>query len=144
MVLDPTIANWALVPVGKKEAMWQLLSGTFFLPRGTTEKVKYYATKMLGEAFRRWKSHLNTEYVQKGRTPFSEFGDITPAQWEEFVRQKTTEEALALSLKSRTSTEQHTQSPSWARWVPKEGGPMAASKRGGNSCRAAGSLRKIG
>jgi len=30
MVLDPTIANWALVPAGKKEAMWQLLSGTFF------------------------------------------------------------------------------------------------------------------
>ena len=66
MVLDPTIANWALVPAGKKEAMWQLLSGTFVLPRGTTEKVKYYATKMLGEAFRRWKSRLNTEYVEKG------------------------------------------------------------------------------
>ena len=29
-VLDPTIANWALVLAGKKEAMWQLLSGTFF------------------------------------------------------------------------------------------------------------------
>ena len=101
MILDPTIANWVLVPAGKKEAMWQLLSGTFVLPRGTTEKVKYYATKMLGEAFRRWKSHLITEYVQKGQTPFSEFGDITPAQWEEFVRQKTTEEALALSQKNR-------------------------------------------
>jgi len=63
MVLDPTIANWALFPAGKKEAMWELLSGTFVRPRGTTEKVKYYATKMLGEAFRRWKSHLNTEYV---------------------------------------------------------------------------------
>ena len=33
MVLDPTIANWALVPVGKKEAMWQLLSGTFFFAK---------------------------------------------------------------------------------------------------------------
>jgi len=63
MVLDPTIANWALVPVGKKEAMWQLLSGTFVLSRRTTEKVKYYATKMLGESFCRWKSHLNTEYL---------------------------------------------------------------------------------
>ena len=79
MVLDPTIANWALVHAGKKEAMWQLLSGTFILRRGTTEKVKYYVTKMLDEAFCRWKSHLNTEYVQKGRTPFSEFGDITLA-----------------------------------------------------------------
>ena len=54
---------------------------------------------MLGETFCRWKSELNTRYVQKGRTPFADYGDITPAQWEEFVRQKTTEEALALSQK---------------------------------------------
>jgi hypothetical protein len=54
---------------------------------------------MLGETFRRWKSELNTQYVKKGRTPFTDYGDITPAQWEEFVRQKTTEEALALSQK---------------------------------------------
>jgi len=86
---------------GQERSNVAVLSGTFVLPRGTTEKVKYYAMKMLGEAFRWWKSHLNTEYIQKGRTPFSEFGDITPAQWEEFVRQKTTEEALALSQKNR-------------------------------------------
>ena len=97
MVLDPTIPNWTLVPAGKKEAMWQLLSTTFALPRGTTNKVKYYATKMLGESFRLGKSQLNTQYVQKGRTPFADLGDITPAQWEEFVRQKTIEEATALS-----------------------------------------------
>ena len=29
----------------------------------------------------------------------ADFGDITSAQWEEFVRQKTTEQALALSQK---------------------------------------------
>ena len=54
---------------------------------------------MLSETFRRWKSELNIRYVKKGLTPFADFGDITPAQWEEFVRQKTTEEALALSQK---------------------------------------------
>ena len=32
VVLDPTIPNWMLVPEGKKEAMWQLLSRTFILP----------------------------------------------------------------------------------------------------------------
>ena len=31
--------------------------------------------------------------------PFAEYGDITLAQWEEFVWQKTTEEAIALSQK---------------------------------------------
>jgi len=39
----------------------------------------------------------NTRYVQKGRTQFEDYGDITLAHWEKFVRQKTTEEALALS-----------------------------------------------
>ena len=59
--------------------------------------MKHYARKMLGETFHRWKSELNVRYVKKGLTPFADYGDITPAQWEEFVRQKTTEQALALS-----------------------------------------------
>ena len=79
--------------------MWQLLSRTFILPRGTREQVRHYALKMLGETFRWWKSELNILYVQKGRTPFADYRDITPAQWEEFVRQKTTEEVTALSQK---------------------------------------------
>jgi hypothetical protein len=37
MVLDPTIPNWPLVPEGRKEAMWQLLSRTFILSRGSIE-----------------------------------------------------------------------------------------------------------
>ena len=76
-----------------------IVEQNFILPRGTREQVRHYALKMLGETFRRWKSELNTRYVQKGRTPFADYGDITPAQWEEFVRQKTTKEAVALSQK---------------------------------------------
>jgi hypothetical protein len=49
MVLDLTIPDWLTVPEGKKEAMWQLLSKTFILPRGTKDKVKHYASKMVGE-----------------------------------------------------------------------------------------------
>ena len=56
--------------------------------------------KMLGETFHRWKSDLNTKYVQKGLTPFVDYGAITKA-WEEFVRQKTSKEALALSQRNR-------------------------------------------
>ena len=63
--------------------------------------MKHYAKKMLGESFRRWKSELNTKYVQKGLTPFANYGDITPQQWEEFVRQKNSEESLALSKRNR-------------------------------------------
>jgi hypothetical protein len=55
---------------------------------------------MLGEGFRRWKSDLNTKYVKKVRTPFADYGEITQAQWEEFVRQKSTEQSLSLSKKN--------------------------------------------
>ena len=61
--------------------------------------MKHYARKMIGETFHRWKSELNVRYVKKGLTPFADFKDITPALWEEYVRQKTTEEDLALSQK---------------------------------------------
>jgi len=105
MVLDPTIPDWPTVPEGRKEAMWQMLRQTFILPRGTQDRVRHYARKMLGESFRRWKSELNTKYVKTGRTPFADYGEITQAQWEEFVRQKSTEQSLALSKKN---TEQAT------------------------------------
>ena len=39
--VDPTIPKWTLVPEGRKETMWQLLSRTFILPRGTRDKVKH-------------------------------------------------------------------------------------------------------
>ena len=52
---------------------------------------------MMGESFRCWRSELNKKYIQKGLTPFNEFGNITPSQWEELVAQKTSLEALELS-----------------------------------------------
>jgi hypothetical protein len=37
------------------------------------------------------------QVVQKGREPFPDYGKITQAQWEEFVQNNTSEEALTLS-----------------------------------------------
>ena len=54
----------------------------------------------MGESFRRWRSELNKKYIQKGFTPFNEFGKITPSQWEELVAQKTSPEALELSARN--------------------------------------------
>ena len=100
MVLDPTIPDWPTVPEGRKEAMWQMLRQTFILPRGTQDRVSHYARKMLGESSRRWKSEFNSKYVKQGRTPFADYVEITQEQWEEFVRQKSTEQSLALSKKN--------------------------------------------
>ena len=52
---------------------------------------------MMEESFRCWRSELNKKYIQNGLTPFNEFGNITPSQWEELVAQKTSSEALELS-----------------------------------------------
>ena len=54
----------------------------------------------MGESFRRWRSELNKNYIQKGLTPFNEFGKITPSQWEELVAQKTLPEALELNARN--------------------------------------------
>ena len=60
----------------------------FRFPEGKQELVKN-AFKIMGESFQRWRSELNKKYIQKGLTPFNEFGNITPSQWEELVAQKT-------------------------------------------------------
>ena len=62
--------------------------------------MKKDAFRMMGESFRRWRSELNTKYIQKGLTPFNEFGKITPSHWEELVAQKTSPEALELSARN--------------------------------------------
>ena len=54
----------------------------------------------MGESFRHWRSELNKKYIQKGLTPFNEFGNITPSQWEELVAQKTSPEALEFSARN--------------------------------------------
>ena len=42
---------------------------------------------------------IECSVCKNGLTPYADYGDITPAQWEVFVRQKTTKEAVALSQK---------------------------------------------
>nr|TKV93837.1 hypothetical protein SEVIR_9G255400v2 [Setaria viridis] len=102
-ILDPSISDWLLVPEGRKEAMWKLLKQIFILPRSEELRkcVKHYTRKQLDESFRQWRSELNDKYVKKGLTPFNEYGSITPAQWDEFVRQKISPKALALIQRNR-------------------------------------------
>ena len=55
---------------------------------------------MMEESFQHWRLELYKKYIQKGLTPFNEFGNITPSQWEELVAQKTSPEALELSARN--------------------------------------------
>ena len=98
--LDPTIQDWKKVPQGKKLEMWELIGKSFKFPKNTDmEKVYKRTVLTLGECFRRWKCELN-KLVQDGK-PKPEGYKITDAQWAEFVRQKTTADAIATSEKQR-------------------------------------------
>jgi hypothetical protein len=55
---------------------------------------------MMGQSFRHWRSELNTNYIQKGLTPFHVYGKITPTQWALLVAKKTSLEALAKSAQN--------------------------------------------
>ena len=72
----------------------------FWFPEGSHQLVKHQALKIMGESFQHYKSNLNNNYIQKGLTPFNEFGHITPNQWADFVAQKTSPKALALSARN--------------------------------------------
>ena len=98
--LNPAISNWKEVPEKKKDELWdKQLKLNFRFPEGKHELVKN-AFKIMGESFRRWRSELNKKYIQKGLTPFNEFGNITPSQWEELVAQKTSPGELPLVAKA--------------------------------------------
>ncbi|KAJ1277627.1 hypothetical protein BS78_04G018000 [Paspalum vaginatum] len=61
------------------------------------EKCKKYALQQFGQAYHQWKTDLNASFVKTGRSPLTEFGRITPAQWDKFVRQRTTPKAITKS-----------------------------------------------
>ena len=95
--LDPSINDWRSVTEGTKTFLWKQVKKVFQFPRGTEDLARSFAMKQTGLSFRRWRSELNTKYLQQGRTPFQDYGKITQAQWDAFVAAKKTEDALALS-----------------------------------------------
>jgi formylglycine-generating enzyme required for sulfatase activity len=68
-------------------------------PDGVDEgSVKRATLISMERLFRRWKSDMNKKYVKKQLVPKHK-GQITQAQWKEFVKQKTEPETLAISDK---------------------------------------------
>jgi hypothetical protein len=103
--LNPAIRFWSGkhgMPEAKKQELWdEWLMNTFRLPTGTHELVKRHAYKIIGNIFQRWRADLNKRFIQRGLTPFYEFGNITHNQWAQLVAKKTSPEALTLSARNR-------------------------------------------
>ena len=105
--MNPAIPNWKEVPEKKKDELWdKQLKLNFRFSEGKQELVKMLS--------RSWESHSDVgrwsstrSISKKGLTPFNEFGNITPSQWEELVAQKTSPEAIELSARNTELTKRN-------------------------------------
>jgi hypothetical protein len=110
--LNPAIRNWKDYPEEKKNKMWdEYLIKNFRFLKGTHALVKHRALQMMGQSFRRWRSELNIKYIQKGLTPYNEYGNITPTQWVFLIDEKTSEAAKAISAKNREQAKKNQHHP---------------------------------
>jgi hypothetical protein len=92
-IVEITWKDWKKVPESRNNSCWMSLQSKFEYPEGTDDdKAKDYALNTMGKLWRNWKTNLNKKYVQKGLTPFKDYGRITQAQWDEFVALKTSAE----------------------------------------------------
>ena len=89
-----------------KKSLWEKLMANFTLPEEVDPEnkviernVKKWALKKMGDLFKNWKKNLNLDFVQKGLTPDWKLGKYSKIknQWADFVKYKTSEEALKRS-----------------------------------------------
>jgi hypothetical protein len=93
-----TTSNWKNVPKATKDALWAKVKEKFAFPEGMENIASTFAEGLCGRAHRNLRSVLNTEFVQKGKDVRALYGNIPLEVWEEFVEQKKTIEAVALSV----------------------------------------------
>src|SRR5436190_17629956 len=89
--------DWRKVPKEDKDYIWQNWIKWFRVPVGTEPEVQKWVMKTANKAFKDWKSDLNIDYMQKGRSPFKKYGMITLDDWVAFVEKKSSEAAKLLS-----------------------------------------------
>nr|TKW13816.1 hypothetical protein SEVIR_5G125600v2 [Setaria viridis] len=106
-----TTSNWKNVPTTTKDVLWATLKEKFTFLEGQEDSTRKFAEGLLGRCFRNWRSILNTDYVKKGKNARNNFGRIPLEMWEEFVQQKNTLEAKALSEENTRKDMKATENP---------------------------------
>uniref|UniRef100_K3YZC1 Uncharacterized protein n=1 Tax=Setaria italica TaxID=4555 RepID=K3YZC1_SETIT len=92
-----TASNGKNVPTTTKDVLWATLKEKFTFLEGQEDSARKFAEDLHGRCFRNWRSILNTEYVKKDKNAWDDFSRIPPQMWKEFVQQKNTPEAKALT-----------------------------------------------
>jgi hypothetical protein len=94
-----TVHDLRLMPQTTKEQLLRNITEKIKYPDGVDEEFVKTATLIsIVRLFHRWKSDMNRKYVKKQLVP-KHVDKITQAQWEEFVKQKTEPQTLAISDK---------------------------------------------
>jgi hypothetical protein len=84
-----------------EETLWGLIKEHYIFPSEEEQIDKNATMKTISNALRRFKHALNKYYVQRGLSPLNQFGYITSNEWDTFVLQHTTPEAIALTIKMK-------------------------------------------
>jgi hypothetical protein len=80
-----------------QETIWGFIKEHYIFPSKTEKIGKNSMMKTIFNALQRFKHALNKYYVQRGLSPLNRFGYIIPNEWDTFVQQHTTTQAVALS-----------------------------------------------
>jgi hypothetical protein len=93
------VCSWDDVSKNMQEILWEFIKEYYIFPSGQKIFGKNVMLKIISNALQMFKHALNKYYVQRGLSSLNQFGYITPNEWDTFVQQYTTLEAIALSNK---------------------------------------------
>jgi hypothetical protein len=71
------VDEWKHVSIHIKNLMWEGLQEHLIYPPGSESIGRKFALQTIAHRWRQWKSDMNTNYVQKNKTPFEEWGTIS-------------------------------------------------------------------
>ena len=98
--VEITWAEWNNVPVDYKTHIWGEVTRSFHYPEDADlNKCREWVMHVAGRAFRNFKSMLTRYYLKLGKSPCVKYTMVKEHHWEEFCKQRTTEEAKAKSAK---------------------------------------------
>jgi hypothetical protein len=91
--------SWDDVTKEMQETLWGFIKEHYIFPSKQEKIGKNAMIKTISNTLQRFRHALNKYYVQTGLPPLNRFGYIMPNEWDTFVQQHTTPQAVTLSKK---------------------------------------------